>query len=171
MDYSLLFRQIPDYPIKGIIFEDVTTYWKNADAFAYGMNELANYFANRGINKVVGLEARGFVMAAPIALLLHAGFIPVRKSGKLPSDIISQSYELEYGHNTIEIHKDAIEKGDKILICDDILATGGTLKATEQLITQLGGVIEGIALLSELIFLNGRLKLETKDIFSLYQSK
>lgn len=169
MDYSILFRQIKDYPKKGIVFEDVTTYWKNAEAFAYSIKTIADYFRNKGITKVVGVEARGFVLAAPIAIELQAGFIPVRKPGKLPAETITRSYDLEYGQNTLELHKDAIQKGDIVLICDDILATGGTLEATEQMILELGGELCGIGLLSELVFLNGREKLITKDIFSLYQ--
>ncbi len=169
MDYSSLFRQIKDYPKEGILFEDVTTYWKDADAFAYSISKIVEYFSNKGINKVVGLEARGFVIAAPVAIGLHAGFIPIRKPGKLPAELISRSYALEYGENHLELHKDAISPGDKVLICDDILATGGTLEASEQMILELGGEIVGIGLLSELTFLKGREKLSTKDIFSLYQ--
>lgn len=169
MKYASLFRQIKNYPKEGILFEDVTTYWKNAEAFAFSINTLVQYFKDKGITKVVGVEARGFVLAAPIAIALNTGFIPVRKPGKLPAEIISRSYDLEYGQNVLEMHKDAISEGDKVLICDDILATGGTLEATEQMVLELGGEIVGIAILSELIFLNGRSKLMTKDIFSLYQ--
>ncbi|MGL4676282.1 MAG: adenine phosphoribosyltransferase [Brevinema sp.] len=169
MKYSSLFRQIPDYPKKGILFEDVTTYWKDPDAFSYSIHAFTEHFKDFGINKVVGLEARGFVIAAPIAVSLHAGFVPIRKPGKLPAETISQSYVLEYGENTLELHKDAISLGDKILLCDDVLATGGTLEAAESLIQELGGEVVGIALLMEVVFLNGREKIRTKEIFSLYQ--
>ncbi|MGL5956878.1 MAG: adenine phosphoribosyltransferase [Brevinema sp.] len=168
MKYSSLFRQIPDYPEKGILFEDVTTYWKDPDAFSYSIHKLAEHFKDYGINKVVGLEARGFVIAAPIAVILHAGFVPVRKPGRLPAEKISRSYTLEYGQNTLEMHKDAISKGDKVLLCDDVLATGGTLEAAESMIGELGGEIVGVALLTELVFLKGREKLHTKEIVSLY---
>ncbi len=169
MKYKSLFRQIPDYPKPGILFEDVTTYWKDSNAFAYSIEKMSEHFKNQNINKVIGLEARGFVIAAPLAIQLNAGFVPVRKPNKLPSEVVSRSYELEYGQNTLEMHKDAISKGDKVLICDDILATGGTLQAAEQMVQELGGEIVGIALLSELTFLKGREKLQTKEIFALYQ--
>lgn len=168
MEYASLFRQIPDYPKKGILFEDVTTYWKDPEAFAYSIDKFVEQFKSQGITKVVGLEARGFVMAAPVAYALKAGFIPIRKPNKLPAETISRSYDLEYGQNVLEIHKDAISKGDKVLICDDILATGGTLAAAEEMIIELGGDIVGIAILSELSFLNGRDKLQTKNIYSMY---
>lgn len=169
MDYSQLFRKINDYPIPGVVFEDVTTYWKNADAFAYSIEKIVEHFKDRGITKVVGLESRGFVVAAPVAFALHAGFVPVRKPNKLPSKTIAQAYSLEYGQNILEIHTDALSSEDKVLICDDILATGGTIEATEKLVTTLGATIEGVALLSELVFLNGRARLTTKDILTLYQ--
>ncbi|MGL4367040.1 MAG: adenine phosphoribosyltransferase [Brevinemataceae bacterium] len=169
MDYQSLFRKIKDYPIEGIVFEDVTTFWKDPEAFSFSINKLADYFKDRGINKVAALEARGFVIGAPIALLLGAGFVPLRKPGKLPAEVISESYSLEYGKNQIEVHKDAFQSGDNVLICDDILATGGTLRASESLITRLGAEIAGIAILSELTFLDGRSRLSTEDIYSLYQ--
>ncbi len=169
MKYSSLFRQIKNYPTEGILFEDVTTYWKDADAFAYSITQIIEHFKNKGITKIVGLEARGFVIAAPVAVGLHVGFVPIRKPGKLPAELISRSYSLEYGENSLEIHKDAIDVGDKVLICDDILATGGTLEAAEQMVLELGGELVGIGLLSELTFLKGRDKLCSKDIYSLYQ--
>ncbi|MGL4563238.1 MAG: adenine phosphoribosyltransferase [Brevinema sp.] len=169
MNYSSLFRKIQDYPIPGIVFEDVTTFWKDGAAFADSIQKIVDYFKNRGITKVVGLEARGFVIAAPVAFALGIGFVPVRKPNKLPAERISESYSLEYGENILEMHIDAIDPSDKVLICDDILATGGTLHATENLITRLGGTVEGIGILSELVFLNGRSKLSTKDILTLYQ--
>ncbi|MGL4388851.1 MAG: adenine phosphoribosyltransferase [Brevinema sp.] len=169
MDYSSLFRKINDYPIPGIVFEDVTTFWKDGAAFADSITKITEYFKDKGITKVIGLEARGFVIAAPVAFALGVGFIPVRKPRKLPAPTISEAYSLEYGENILEMHIDAITPADKVLICDDILATGGTLNATEKLIQRLGGTVEGIGLLSELVFLNGRQKLTTKDIFVLYQ--
>ncbi len=168
MKYASLFRQIPDYPKKGILFEDITTYWKDADALAYSIEQIVEHFKNQGITKVVGLEARGFVIATPVAIALKAGFVPVRKPGKLPAEKISRSYSLEYGENVLEMHKDAITKDDKVLICDDILATGGTMIAAEEMVTELGGTIVGVAVVSELSFLNGRDKLHTKEVFSIY---
>lgn len=167
--YADLFRKVQDYPKPGILFEDVTTYWKDPDAFAYSVKEIANYFKNVSISKVVGIEARGFVLAAPIAFLLHAGFVPIRKPGKLPAEFITRTYALEYGDNTLELHKDAIVEGDKVLICDDILATGGTIEVVEEMIAELGGEVVGIGILSELSFLKGREKLQSNNIFSLYQ--
>lgn len=169
MNYASLFRQIPDYPKKGILFEDVTTFWKDSEAFAYSIDKIVEQFKDLGIQKVVGLEARGFVIAAPVAYQLKAGFVPVRKPNKLPAEVISRSYDLEYGQNILEIHKDAISVGEKVLICDDILATGGTLEASEQMIQELGGELVGIAILSELTFLQGREKLQTDNIYSIYQ--
>ncbi|MGL4394332.1 MAG: adenine phosphoribosyltransferase [Brevinema sp.] len=169
MDYSSLFRKVNDYPIPGIVFEDVTTFWKDGAAFAYSIDKIVEHFKNKGITKVVGLEARGFVVGAAVAYALGVGFVPVRKPKKLPAETISESYSLEYGENVLEMHLDAISADDKVLICDDILATGGTLEAAEKLVKRLGGSLEGIALLSELVFLNGRKRLTTEDILVLYQ--
>lgn len=169
MDYSNLIRRIPGYPKPGIIFEDLTTLWKNPEAFAATLRLIADHFKDKKITKVVGLEARGFVIAAPIAVMLNAGFVPIRKSGKLPHDVLSATYELEYGTAEIALHADALDKTDRVLVCDDILATGGTLRAGLSLIQKLGAEICGIALLQELTYLRGREKLPNIEIFSLYK--
>ncbi|MGL5721149.1 MAG: adenine phosphoribosyltransferase [Brevinema sp.] len=169
MDYSPLIRRIPGYPKPGIIFEDLTTLWKDPEAFAGTLRLIADQYKDKGITKVVGLEARGFVLAAPIACMLNAGFVPIRKAGKLPSECISTTYDLEYGKAEIALHTDALTQDDKVLICDDILATGGTLEAALFLIRQLKAEISGVALLQELTYLNGRSRLPGVEIFSLYK--
>jgi adenine phosphoribosyltransferase len=168
-DLSKYIRSIPDFPKKGIDFKDVTTIWKDPTGFQLAVDQfLAKYFGQK-IDKVVGIESRGFVFGAALALRLHAGFVPVRKKGKLPASVISEEYALEYGTDTIEIHKDAIQKGEKILLHDDLLATGGTMQAAAKLITKLGGEIVGISFLVELTSLKGRTKLVPYDVFSLIQ--
>jgi adenine phosphoribosyltransferase len=168
-DLSKYIRSIPDFPKKGIDFKDVTTIWKDPTGFQLAVDQfLAKYFGQK-IDKVVGIESRGFVFGAALALRLHAGFVPVRKKGKLPASVISEEYALEYGTDTIEIHKDAIQKGEKILLHDDLLATGGTMQAAAKLITKLGGEIVGISFLVELTSLKGRTKLAPYDVFSLIQ--
>ncbi|MGL5255100.1 MAG: adenine phosphoribosyltransferase [Brevinema sp.] len=169
MDYSQLIRRIPGYPKPGIVFEDLTTLWKDPNAFAGTLHQLADQYKDRGITKVIGLEARGFVLAAPIACMLNAGFVPIRKAGKLPSECITTSYDLEYGKAEMAIHTDALSADDKVLICDDILATGGTLEAAISLIRQLKAEIVGVALLQELTYLNGRNRFPDIEIFSLYK--
>jgi adenine phosphoribosyltransferase len=168
-DLSKYIRSIPDFPKKGIDFKDVTTIWKDPTGFQLAVDQfLAKYFGQK-IDKVVGIESRGFVFGAALALRLHAGFVPVRKKGKLPASVISEEYALEYGTDTIEIHKDAIQKGEKILLHDDLLATGGTMQAAAKLITKLGGEIVGISFLVELTSLKGRTELVPYDVFSLIQ--
>lgn len=171
MSYYSLIRKIPDYPIKGIVFEDMTTLWKDPEAFAKTIEQIADFFRDYQISKVVGLEARGFVVAAPIAMILGAGFIPVRKEGKLPYEKLSRTYSLEYGETVVEIHKDAISAQDRVLICDDILATGGTLEAGIQLVKELQGQIIGVGVLLELAYLNGREKLSTDQVFSVFKTE
>jgi len=162
-----IIRDVPDFPKPGIIFKDIMPLLANYKAF----NELINFFAdrykNRNIKKVLGIEARGFILAAPLALKIGAGIVPVRKKGKLPYKTISVTYDLEYGQDTLQIHQDAIEKGEKVLIIDDVLATGGTANAVCQLVEQLGGKVEEIAMLIELEFLKGREKLKKYNLFSL----
>jgi adenine phosphoribosyltransferase len=160
-------RSVPDFPKKGIVFRDITTLLKNPDAFARVIDILADHYAKAGIQKIVSVESRGFILGAPLAYRLNAGFVPARKPGKLPAQTIRESYALEYGSDAIEIHTDAIEKGEKILVLDDLLATGGTVKAACALVERLGGKIVGIAFLIELAFLKGRAKLPGYDIFSL----
>lgn len=152
-------RDIPDFPQAGILFKDITPVLTDAELFAAVIRRLANDFREIGIDQVVGIEARGFIFAAPLALHLGAGFIPVRKPGKLPHRTRRVDYDLEYGTDAVEAHDDAIRAGQRVLIVDDVLATGGTAGAAAQLIEQLGGDVVGIAVVIELAFLGGRKKL------------
>lgn len=165
MDLKNLIRDIPDYPKKGILFRDITTLLKDKDAFCYAIREMAKDFKEKGIELVVGPEARGFAMGAPVAYELGAGFVPVRKPGKLPAETIRYEYELEYGTDALEIHKDAIKAGQKVLVVDDLLATGGTISATIKLVEKLGGKVEGVAFLIELTSLKGRELLENQGYY------
>src|SRR5215475_3409576 len=149
-------RDIPDHPQPGVVFKDITPLLADAEAFARSVDALAAPFADRKIDKVVGIEARGFVFAAPVAYGLHAGFVPVRKPGKLPWEIEREEYELEYGTDLLEIHRDAIAPGEQVLIVDDVIATGGTAAATARLVERLGGEVIGFAFALELAFLHGR---------------
>ena len=167
MDLKKLVRDVPDFPIKGIIFKDITTLIKNPKGFDYTLSELYNLSKNKGITKVVGIESRGFIFGGALANKLGVGFVPIRKPGKLPADTIKQTYELEYGTDSIEIHKDALEPGDKVLIHDDLLATGGTMEAACKLVEKLGADVLQISFVIELDFLNGREKLQNYDVQSL----
>jgi adenine phosphoribosyltransferase len=159
-------RDIPDYPQPGVVFKDITPLLADAPAFSAVVDGLA---ADHGqVDKVAGIEARGFILAAPVALRLDAGFVPVRKKGKLPAATYSQDYELEYGRATLEVHQDAFAPGERVLIVDDVLATGGTARATANLVEMAGATVAGIAMLIELSFLNGREKLPGLDLRSLY---
>ena len=160
-------RTIPDFPKKGIMFKDITTVLKDPEALAYCVDTLYEKYKNKGITKVIGIESRGFIIGAALAYRLGVGFVPIRKPGKLPAETIRQEYQLEYGTDAIEIHKDAIVHGEKVLLHDDVLATGGTMEAACKLVNQLGGVIVGLSFLLELSFLNPRKKLKNYDIFSL----
>lgn len=160
-------RNIADFPKPGIIFRDITTLIKDKAAFKKAVNLLANKYKGKKIDKVIGVEARGFIFGAAIAYKIGAGFVPVRKKGKLPCKTISATYELEYGTDTLEIHEDAIAPGEKILIIDDLLATGGTVKAVTELINKLGGQIKAIGFVVELVDLKGREKLKDYPVFSL----
>ena len=162
-----LIRDIPDYPQAGIVFKDLTPVLASPDALAQGVQAIIEPFRNAGIDRVVGIEARGFLFAVPAALELGAGFVPARKPGKLPHETVSVSYELEYGTGSLEMHVDAIEKGQRVLIVDDLLATGGTADAARQLVVAAGGEIVGFSFLVELDFLNGRDRLEGARIESL----
>lgn len=168
-DLKSYIRSIPDFPKKGILFRDITTLLSNSAAFKSSIDRLADNFRNKGVQKIIGIESRGFLTAAPLAYLLGAGFVPVRKRGKLPHTTNSVSYELEYGVDTLEMHQDAIAKGEKVLIADDLLATGGTAKATCDLVEKSGGSIVGLAFLIELSELKGREKLKRENVFSLIQ--
>ena len=160
-------RNIPDFPKPGILFRDITTLLNDKTAFKYAIDELTKKFKDKKIDKVVAVEARGFIFGAAIAHCLGVGFVPVRKKGKLPWKTNSATYELEYGTDTLQMHNDAINPKDRILIVDDLLATGGTAKAVIDLIKQLEGKVAGIAFLIELKDLNGKTKLKGYPVFSL----
>ena len=160
-------RDVPDFPKKGIIFKDITTLIDKGGLFKTAIERLTEKYRNAGISKVVAVESRGFIFGAPVAYSLGSGFVPVRKKGKLPYKTISASYSLEYGTDTLEMHQDAIRPGDKVLIVDDLLATGGTMGVVIELVKRSGGSIAGIAFLIELSFLNGREKLKDHDVLSL----
>jgi adenine phosphoribosyltransferase len=160
-------RDIPDFPQPGVVFKDITPLLGDLEAFRFTVDALSTHFADRPVDKVLGIEARGFIIAAPVAYRFGAGFVPVRKAGKLPWQIESQEYELEYGRDLLEIHQDAIAPGERALIVDDVLATGGTAAATVRLVERLGGVVAGIGFVIELGFLGGRGKLAGHDVVSL----
>ena len=163
MDITTLIRDVPDYPKPGIIFKDITPLLKDPSGLAMAVERMANPFRGKGVELVCGAESRGFIFGTAIAQALSAGFVPIRKPGKLPADTVSQSYELEYGTDTLEIHTDAIAKGQKVLMVDDLLATGGTLKACLDLVDGLGADIVGVTVAIELGFLNGRDKIKPYD--------
>ena len=167
MDLKSKIREIPDFPKKGILFYDITTLLKDAGGFKRVIDKIGSFYDGDGIQKVVAMESRGFILGAPVAYRLGAGFVPVRKSGKLPSDVYEAKYELEYGADSLAIHQDAIAPGERVLIVDDLIATGGTVAATVQLVKKLGGIIHGVAFLIELTELRGRNKLDGHNIVSL----
>jgi adenine phosphoribosyltransferase len=160
-------RDVPDFPQKGIVFKDITPLLGDEAGFSMAIDLIVAHFGRGNVDKVVGIEARGFIVASPVAYHFGAGFVPVRKAGKLPWDSEAEEYELEYGTETLEIHKDAFVPGERVLIVDDVLATGGTARATARLVERLGGVVVGIACLIELSFLNGRDQLQGYDFFPL----
>lgn len=157
-------RHVPDFPKAGILFYDITTLLRDPAGFRLAIDSVATPFQDKAISLIVGIESRGFILGAAVADRIGAGFVPVRKVGKLPSDRIRASYDLEYGTDSLEMHRDAIDHGQRVLIVDDLLATGGTAKATVDLVKQIGGVVEGVAFLIELVALNGRSKLEGETI-------
>ena len=160
-------RNIPDFPKKGIVFRDITTLLKDGRAFRKAIDAIYERYHDRGIELVVGTEARGFLLAAPLAYRLGIGVVPVRKPGKLPAETLHLEYQLEYGSDALEIHRDAIGAGQKVLVVDDLLATGGTIEATCRMVEQLGGEIVAVVFLIELDFLEGRKKLGSREVFSL----
>jgi adenine phosphoribosyltransferase len=164
-----LIREVPDYPKPGILFYDLTTLLKDKKGLQTLIDRLCEHYAKHNIDLVAGIEARGFIFAPALAYRLHAGFVPVRKPKKLPAKTAKISYALEYGTDTLEIHEDAVQKGQRVLVCDDLLATGGTAAATVQLVRNLGGQVDGAAFAVELNFLKGRAKLSGIDVFSLIQ--
>lgn len=169
MDLASTIRSVPDFPVEGILFYDITTMLKNPAALQESIDQLVSHYQNVEIDQIVGIESRGFIFGMPLAYQLDTGFVLVRKPGKLPAEKLAESYELEYGTNTLEIHVDAVEQGQKVLVVDDLLATGGTALATCKLVEKLGGQVVGVAFVIELTFLKGRDKLQNYDVFSLLQ--
>ena len=168
-DLRTKIREVPDFPKPGILFYDITTLIKQPKPFAEAIDLMVAPFRDQKVDVVVGMESRGFIFSAPMAIALDAGFVPVRKLGKLPGETISVEYALEYGTNTLEIHKDAIAAGQRVLVVDDLLATGGTVLGTIELIRQLKAEIVGLSFLVELLFLKGRDRLSDHDIHSIVQ--
>jgi len=164
-----LIRDIPDFPKKGIIFKDITPLLKDGHALRFACDELAKVFQGIKIDQVVGIESRGFIFSPVLAYKLEAGFVPVRKKGKLPAAKEAVSYSLEYGEDSLEVHRDAIKKGTQVVIVDDLLATGGTSEAVIRLVEKLGGTVLGLAFLVELVFLKGRDRLKNYRVHSLVQ--
>ena len=162
-----IIRDIPDFPKKGIIFKDITTLLSDAKSYQRMVDLIAHRYVGQKIDKVVGVEARGFIIGAALAYKLGAGIVLVRKPGKLPSETFKKSYDLEYGTDTLEIHSDSIHKGEKVLIADDLLATGGTMSAVVDMVNSMGGEVVECCFMAELEFLNGRAKLPTERVFSL----
>lgn len=169
-DYASLITDIPDYPEPGVVFKDITPLFADPEGLRHAILAIADHFRDAGVTKIVGPEARGFIVGVPVAMELGAGFIPARKPGKLPRETYSVSYELEYGTDSLEIHADAIQPGDKVLIVDDLIATGGTVAATGKLISEVGAELVGYACILELEFLNPRAALAEagdQELFSL----
>ncbi len=169
MDLKDYIAIVDDFPKAGIKFKDITPLMNDGKAFKYATDQIVEYARNLDVDLVVGPEARGFIIGCPVAYALEIGFAPVRKKGKLPRETISVEYGLEYGKDTLTIHKDAIKPGQRVLIIDDLLATGGTIEATIKLVEELGGIVAGIAFIIELTYLEGRKKLEGYDILALMQ--
>lgn len=164
VDVQQFIREIPDFPIPGILFRDITPLLKDKQAFRAAIDLFADRFRDHSIDYVVGIEARGYMLGAPLAYAIGCGFVPVRKPGKLPYQKLTETYDLEYGTNSLEIHSDAVGNGDRVLVVDDLLATGGTAAATRRLLTRLGATVEGFAFLVELSALHGRNALTGADV-------
>ena len=169
IDLKQMIREVPDFPKPGINFFDITTLLKDPNGLQATIDSLASPYAVAHIDVVVGIESRGFILGSAVAQRIGAGFIPMRKPGKLPAKVIKEIYDLEYGKDALEIHADAIEKGQRVLIVDDVLATGGTAAAATRLVRQLGGELLGLAFLIELTFLDGKSKLTGENVFSVLQ--
>jgi adenine phosphoribosyltransferase len=162
-------RHVPDFPKPGILFYDVTTLLRDAQGFKLAVDSMAAPYKGKPIDVVVGIESRGFILGSAVADRIGAGFVPVRKLGKLPSATVRASYALEYGNDSLEMHRDAVERGQRVLVVDDLLATGGTARATVDLVKQLGGSVEGIAFLIELVALQGRTQLSGEQVMAVLQ--
>ncbi|MCT8139545.1 adenine phosphoribosyltransferase [Anaerobacillus sp. CMMVII] len=169
MDFKEYITIVPDYPKEGIRFKDITTLMENGEVYKHAIDAMAEFAKDKNIDVVVGPEARGFVVGCPISYALEVGFVPVRKAGKLPREVIQVEYGLEYGKDTLTIHKDAIKPGQRVLIADDLLATGGTIEATVKMVEESGGIVAGIVFMIELTYLDGREKLSKYEVFSLTQ--
>ena len=169
MDLEKLIRDVPDFPKAGIVFKDITTLTRDADGLRAAVDAIVERYRSAGVDVVVGVESRGFIFGTGVALGLGAGFVPARKPGKLPAETVRAEYELEYGTDAIEMHRDGIAPGQRVLIVDDLLATAGTAKAAAELVEKLGGKIVAIAFLIDLAFLRGRDKLSEYEVFSLIQ--
>ena len=169
MDLKQHIRHIPDFPKAGILFYDITTLLSHPEGFKATIDRLSSPYMDKGIDAVIGIESRGFILGGAVAQRIGAGFIPIRKPGKLPGKALKQSYALEYGTDALEMHEDAITKGQRVLIVDDVLATGGTAAAAAQLVSATGGELHGMAFLIELLFLNGQSKLPGASVFSVLQ--
>jgi adenine phosphoribosyltransferase len=166
-EYADLIRDVPDFPKPGVVFKDITPVLADPDAFSALIDQLCAPYERGSVTKVVGIEARGFILATPVAEQLGAGFVPIRKPGKLPADVIRETYELEYGTDALEMHKDALRRGDRVLVVDDVLATGGTAAAAIRLVERLDAEVIGVAVFIELAFLGGRASLNGADLHAL----
>ena len=166
-EIKALIRDVPDFPEPGIVFKDITPVLADPMAFSTITDTIVVHFGRGNVDKVVGIEARGFILASPVAYHFNAGFVPIRKKGKLPWETVDEEYALEYGTATLEIHKDGVQSGERVLIVDDVLATGGTAAAAASLIEQIGGKVCGVACLIELDFLHGREKVKDHELFTL----
>lgn len=169
MDYKNYIAIVEDFPTEGVSFKDLTPLMQNGPAFQQAVGEMVEYAKDKEIDIIAGPEARGFIVGCPLSYALGVGFVPVRKEGKLPREVIKTDYGLEYGKNILTMHKDAIKPGQRVLVIDDLLATGGTIGATIKLVEQLGGVVVGCAFMIELKYLNGREKIKGYDVFTLMQ--
>jgi adenine phosphoribosyltransferase len=169
MDLKQHIRHVPDFPKAGILFYDITTLLRHPDGLSATIDRLADPYADAAIDLVVGIESRGFILGSPVAQRLGAGFVPIRKPGKLPAACRKETYDLEYGTDALEIHEDAVQVGQRVLIVDDVLATGGTAAAAARLVRRVGGELHGLAFLIELMFLNGQSKLKGEKVHSVLQ--
>jgi adenine phosphoribosyltransferase len=169
MDLKQHIRHVPDYPKTGILFYDITTLLRNPEGLGVTIDRLTEPYAKASIDVVVGIESRGFILGSAVAKSLGAGFVPIRKPGKLPAKRLKETYDLEYGTDALEIHEDAVQRGQRVLIVDDVLATGGTAAAATRLVRQLGGELHGLAFLIELLFLKGQSKLPGEKVYSVLQ--